>query len=85
MLLRQVIGIYTRFNPQLKNEGKNPFILDSKEPTASFRDFIMSENSTLLLPEYSQKGQKSYLKLQRRMPEKNMKHIRRCQRITSIN
>lgn len=33
-----------RFNPMLKDEGKNPFVLDSKEPTASFRDFIMSEN-----------------------------------------
>ena len=32
-----------RYNPLLKNEGKNPFILDSKEPTASFRDFIMGE------------------------------------------
>ena len=32
-----------RFNPVLKEEGKNPFILDSKEPTASFKDFINSE------------------------------------------
>lgn len=32
-----------RFNPQLKETGKNPFILDSKEPTASFQDFIQSE------------------------------------------
>ncbi len=32
-----------RFNPALKEEGKNPFILDSKEPTASFRDFLLSE------------------------------------------
>lgn len=32
-----------RYNPLLKEEGKNPFILDSKEPTASFRDFLMSE------------------------------------------
>ncbi|MDD3221679.1 MAG: pyruvate:ferredoxin (flavodoxin) oxidoreductase [Lachnospiraceae bacterium] len=33
-----------RFNPMLKAEGKNPFILDStKEPTGSFRDFILSE------------------------------------------
>ncbi|MGI6205951.1 MAG: pyruvate:ferredoxin (flavodoxin) oxidoreductase [Anaerovoracaceae bacterium] len=32
-----------RFNPDLKKEGKNPFILDSKEPKASFRDFLMSE------------------------------------------
>ncbi|NBI07837.1 pyruvate:ferredoxin (flavodoxin) oxidoreductase [Senegalia massiliensis] len=32
-----------RYNPTLKEEGKNPFILDSKEPKASFRDFLMSE------------------------------------------
>ncbi len=32
-----------RYNPDLKKEGKNPFTLDSKEPTASFRDFLMSE------------------------------------------
>ncbi len=32
-----------RFNPMLAEEGKNPFVLDSKDPTESFRDFIMGE------------------------------------------
>ncbi|MGE4271871.1 MAG: pyruvate:ferredoxin (flavodoxin) oxidoreductase [Desulfitobacterium sp.] len=32
-----------RFNPDLEDQGKNPFSLDSKEPTASFRDFLMGE------------------------------------------
>ena len=32
-----------RFNPDLKKEGKNPFILDSKEPTGNFREFLMGE------------------------------------------
>lgn len=32
-----------RFNPELKKEGKNPFILDSKEPTESFQDFLMGQ------------------------------------------
>ncbi|MGI6678001.1 MAG: pyruvate:ferredoxin (flavodoxin) oxidoreductase [Dehalobacterium sp.] len=32
-----------RYNPLLKQEGKNPFTLDSKEPTGSFKDFIMNE------------------------------------------
>ena len=32
-----------RYNPALKVEGKNPFTLDSKEPTASYVDFIKSE------------------------------------------
>ncbi|WP_130863242.1 pyruvate:ferredoxin (flavodoxin) oxidoreductase [Bacilliculturomica massiliensis] len=32
-----------RYNPELKEQGKNPFTLDSKEPTESFRDFIMDQ------------------------------------------
>jgi pyruvate-ferredoxin/flavodoxin oxidoreductase len=32
-----------RFNPELKEKGANPFVLDSKEPTGNFRDFIMGE------------------------------------------
>ena len=32
-----------RFNPNLKEEGKNPFSLDSKAPTMSYQEFIESE------------------------------------------
>ena len=32
-----------RFNPALKAEGKNPFIMDSKEPTTDYKEFIMGE------------------------------------------
>ncbi|NLJ79803.1 MAG: pyruvate:ferredoxin (flavodoxin) oxidoreductase [Firmicutes bacterium] len=32
-----------RYNPLLKKEGKNPFSLDSKEPSASFSQFLKSE------------------------------------------
>ena len=32
-----------RFNPALKEQGKNPFVLDSKEPQGSFKDFIMDQ------------------------------------------
>ena len=32
-----------RFNPTLAAEGKNPFTLDSKAPTADYKDFIMGE------------------------------------------
>ncbi|MDO9591892.1 MAG: 4Fe-4S double cluster binding domain-containing protein, partial [Erysipelotrichaceae bacterium] len=32
-----------RFDPRLKEQGKNPFILDSKEPSTSFNDFLMGE------------------------------------------
>ncbi len=32
-----------RFDPRLKEEGKNPFTLDSKEPKVPLKDFIMGE------------------------------------------
>ena len=33
-----------RYNPDLKEQGKNPFTLDSKDPVSSFQDFIAGEN-----------------------------------------
>ncbi|MFA5449482.1 MAG: pyruvate:ferredoxin (flavodoxin) oxidoreductase [Clostridia bacterium] len=32
-----------RYNPELADEGKNPFILDSKEPAGGYQDFLASE------------------------------------------
>jgi len=33
-----------RFNPELKKEGKNPFILDTKnDPNGEFRNYIMEQ------------------------------------------
>ncbi|MPM75579.1 Pyruvate synthase [bioreactor metagenome] len=32
-----------RFNPALKEKGENPFVLDSKEPSADFHEFLMGE------------------------------------------
>ena len=33
-----------RYNPALRGEGKNPFTLDSKEPTLSYEEFLEGEN-----------------------------------------
>ncbi len=33
-----------RYNPALREQGKNPFVLDSKAPTGDFREFILGEN-----------------------------------------
>ena len=48
-----------RFDPRLTDQGKNPFTLDSKAPTESYRDFIMGEvryNSlTRAFPERAEK------------------------------
>ena len=32
-----------RYNPELKEQGKNPFILDSKEPSEDFQEFLDGE------------------------------------------
>ncbi|HCR41429.1 MAG TPA: pyruvate:ferredoxin (flavodoxin) oxidoreductase [Lachnospiraceae bacterium] len=32
-----------RYDPRLKDEGKNPFLLDSKEPTTEYQDFLSNE------------------------------------------
>jgi len=48
-----------RYNPLLKDDGSNPFILDSKEPKESFRDFLMGEvryaSLTKTFPEIAEK------------------------------
>ncbi len=38
-----------RFNPELAEQGQNPFVLDSKEPTGKVMDFLMGENRYLML------------------------------------
>ncbi|MCD4797014.1 MAG: pyruvate:ferredoxin (flavodoxin) oxidoreductase [Candidatus Cloacimonetes bacterium] len=45
-----------RYNPDLKKEGKNPFILDSKEPTIPVVDFL--------------KGETRYTSLERTFPDR---------------
>ena len=32
-----------RFNPEMEKEGKNPFVLDSKEPNGKFQEFLQGE------------------------------------------
>lgn len=33
-----------RYNPELEDQGKNPLIIDSKEPTISFEEYALGEN-----------------------------------------
>ena len=55
-----------RFNPLLADEGKNPFILDSKEPKGKVRDFMMNETrfKTLKL-QFPEQAEKLYEKAER--------------------
>ena len=38
-----------RFHPALREQGKNPFILDSKEPSMDYEEFLSGENRYQLL------------------------------------
>lgn len=38
-----------RYNPELEEQGKNPLIIDSKEPTITFADYALGENRYRML------------------------------------
>ena len=50
-----------RYDPRLKQEGKNPFTLDSKEPTGDFQQFLMGQNRYASLKlSFPEKAQELY-------------------------
>lgn len=60
-----------RFNPTLKEEGKNPFVLDSKEPKTSFRDFLMAQvRYTSLMKSFPQEADELFAKAEKEAAEK---------------
>ncbi len=61
-----------RFNPDLKKAGKNPFILDSPEPTKPFRDFIMGQTRyASLVKEFPELSEKLFVQLEQDAKEKH--------------
>ena len=61
-----------RYNPMLKAEGKNPFILDSKKPdTSEYQDFISSETRySRLKLSFPERAQKLFEKAEERAAER---------------
>ena len=60
-----------RFNPELAEEGKNPFILDSKEPTGSVVDFMNGENRYLMLKKaYPEMAEKLFAKAEKDLADR---------------
>ena len=52
-----------RFNPLLAEEGKNPFVLDSKEPGGDLRSFMMNETRfNTLLHQFPERAEKLFKK-----------------------
>jgi len=60
-----------RYNPLLKEEGKNPFILDSKEPTGAVKDFLEGENRYLMLKKaFPEAAEKLFEKAEKDLAER---------------
>jgi len=49
-----------RYNPDLVDEGKNPFILESKAPDGSLQDFLSGENRYAMLERFYPEQSKQY-------------------------
>ncbi|MFC1645925.1 pyruvate:ferredoxin (flavodoxin) oxidoreductase [Candidatus Omnitrophota bacterium] len=52
-----------RFNPTLKSEGKNPFALDSKDPTIPLEEYVYGENRYRVLKKTNPKAAEELIKL----------------------
>ncbi|PIE68878.1 MAG: pyruvate:ferredoxin (flavodoxin) oxidoreductase [Deltaproteobacteria bacterium] len=48
-----------RFNPQLVAEGKNPFVLESKDPDGSLQEFLSGENRYAMLEKFYPEASKT--------------------------
>lgn len=60
-----------RYNPEKKKEGKNPFTLDSKDPTESYRDYLMGQvRYTALLREFPNQADELFAKAERDAKER---------------
>ena len=60
-----------RYNPDLKAQGKAPFILDSKKPSGDFQEFLMGENRFASLKlAFPEKAEALYKKTERDSQER---------------
>lgn len=67
-----------RFNPDLKKEGKNPFILDSKPPTRPYTEFLEQEvRYTSLLKTYPEDTVKEIFENSRKTAEERYQYYLR--------
>ncbi len=66
-----------RYNPNLRKEGKNPFILDSKEPVLDYEEFLAGETRyTVLEHMHPQKAAELFAKAEKDAQERYDKLLR---------
>lgn len=66
-----------RFDPRLAEEGKNPFVLDSKEPTADFQEFLQGEvRYTSLQRNFPEEAAELYAEAEKAAKDRYDKYVR---------
>jgi len=58
-----------RYNPDLREQGKKPFILDSKPPVIDYEDFILSENRYKILKQTNEEKAKKLFEIAKKNSE----------------
>lgn len=66
-----------RYNPLLEEQGKNPFSLDSKDPTESFREFIMGQvRYSAILKQYPEQAEELFQMAEKQAQDRLMGYKR---------
>ena len=66
-----------RYNPDLRKEGKNPFLLDSKEPVLDYEEFLAGETRyTVLEHMHPEKAAELFAKAEKDATERYEKLLR---------
>lgn len=66
-----------RFDPRLREDGKNPFVLDSKEPAADFRAFLEGEvRYTTLMNQFPELAEELFAKAEKEARERYEGYVR---------
>lgn len=74
-----------RFNPALKAEGKNPFSLDSKEPTLSYEEFLEGENRyQVLMRTHPEEAKKLFEEAAQRSRDK-YEHLKKLETLYEVS
>lgn len=73
-----------RFDPRLGDQGKNPFQLDSKKPTASYEDFLKNEvRYTSLVRTFPQRAEELFAEAVKEADAK-WTHLERLQKLYDV-
>jgi pyruvate-ferredoxin/flavodoxin oxidoreductase len=72
-----------RYNPALLDEGKNPLILDSKEPTLPLEEFAYNETRYRMLLKSNEERAETLMDLAKKDVQERWQHYRRLAEVSS--